>query len=302
MSFDTQKNLNTDLLIGALDMAVFIAPKGLVEVPTNYAVQSGANVGDLAALPAGLVSVGALDKKANPKLATSLSTTPVETYGLQSASRIIRKGRDTTVDITMQETNIRSVGLYWGQDFTGTYQDPETGEVHLVIAETAFNQEYVAVLIGQDGPPGEEIYTIWDSHRATLSKSGDITATDDGILVRPATLQFLFDSDAGYAVRESYAGMGWKGELATKAGFGPEVTAITVAPSTATLAVGATRQLTVTDSNGTNVTAQATYTSANPARATVSNTGLVTGVATGAAVNITATYGGFSATCAVTVS
>lgn len=56
------------------------------------------------------------------------------------------------------------------------------------------------------------------------------------------------------------------------------------------LAVGATRQLKVLDSNGVNVTALSTFVSATTAKATVSAGGLVTGIANAGSSVITATY------------
>jgi uncharacterized protein YjdB len=71
---------------------------------------------------------------------------------------------------------------------------------------------------------------------------------------------------------------------------------------TAAAGAGHTQQLTVTDSNGVDRTATATYNSTVPAKATVSATGLITGVSAGA-TNVTATYAGFvSAPCVVTVT
>lgn len=77
------------------------------------------------------------------------------------------------------------------------------------------------------------------------------------------------------------------------------VTALTVSPITATVAVGAAETITatVTPSTFTNVT----WTSSNEAIATVSNAGVVTGVAAGTAT-ITATAGAKTATCTVTVT
>lgn len=79
-------------------------------------------------------------------------------------------------------------------------------------------------------------------------------------------------------------------------------TLLTVTPATATLSLSGTntQQLTV-ESGATNVTASATYTSSNASIATVSSSGLVTGVAAGSAT-ITATYNGATATSAVTVT
>jgi hypothetical protein len=67
------------------------------------------------------------------------------------------------------------------------------------------------------------------------------------------------------------------------------VSAVESSPATKALAVAGTQQITVTDSNGFDVTADATFVSSTPAKATVSSTGLVTGVAAGT-TTITATY------------
>ena len=77
------------------------------------------------------------------------------------------------------------------------------------------------------------------------------------------------------------------------------VTALSVSPATATVAVAAAETITatVTPSSFTNVT----WTSSNESVATVSAAGVVTGVSAGTAT-ITATAGGKTATCAVTVT
>jgi hypothetical protein len=205
---------NPDLEIGVLDWAIYLAPKNTA-IPVNYTDTSGA----ILALPDPYVPVGNLDKKAGTKLATAINSTPVETYGEQGPTRIIRKSRDTTVDFSMQQTSAITLGAYWGQDFTSVTSDPSSGEVHLVISESAFNIEYSMVMVGFDGEDGGgEIYTIVDSGRATLSKSGDITYNDDGIAIYPVTLQMLKHKTLGYATRISLAGGGWK-PLANTAGF-----------------------------------------------------------------------------------
>lgn len=71
-------------------------------------------------------------------------------------------------------------------------------------------------------------------------------------------------------------------------------------PAAATVAVGESKKLAAT-LVPFGVEGTVTYTSATPAKATIDANGVVTGVATGSSV-ITATAGGFSATCTVTVS
>lgn len=85
------------------------------------------------------------------------------------------------------------------------------------------------------------------------------------------------------------------------------VTAIEVTPSAVTLAATETQQLTVTDSNGFDVTSACTFSSSATSKATVSTGGLITAVASGTST-VTASYtpptGGSAVTdtCAVTVS
>jgi len=86
----------------------------------------------------------------------------------------------------------------------------------------------------------------------------------------------------------------------------PTLTSITLNPTSATGARGQTMDITATGhfSNGTTVSpfdAQVTWTSNTPAVATVNAAGLVTAVWRGTAL-ITATSGGLSATCTVTIT
>lgn len=290
---------NTDLEIAALDWAIALAPKS-VAIPTSFSDASSAILPLTNFLP-----VGNLDKKAAVKIANAITSTPVDTYGEQGPTRIIRKSREITVDWTMQETKAISLSAYWGQDFTGATADATSGELNLVISESSHNLEWRMVMIARDGDDGNEIYTIIDGPRVTLQKSGDITTADDGIQMYPVTMQLLKDTTYGYAARISYAGPGWK-PLASAAGFEAAPTAINVSPSAATLVVNEVLQLTVLDDHGVDRTDQCTFTSGTPAKATVSSTGLVKAIATGTST-VTASYtppGGsaLTDTCAVTVS
>ena len=81
------------------------------------------------------------------------------------------------------------------------------------------------------------------------------------------------------------------------------VTSVSVSPTTATLNIGGTQQLTATvlPANATNKSV--TWSSSNTAVATVSTSGLVTAVAVGSAtITVTTMDGNFTASCGVTVA
>lgn len=76
---------------------------------------------------------------------------------------------------------------------------------------------------------------------------------------------------------------------------------IAVTPTTTTKAANATQQLTVLDASSVNRTVDATYTTSDATKATVSSGGLITAKATGSAT-VTVSYAGKTGTCVVTVS
>lgn len=81
------------------------------------------------------------------------------------------------------------------------------------------------------------------------------------------------------------------------------VTGVTLSPTTASLLVGATQQLTPTVAPATATNKTVTYSSGNTAVATVNASGLITAVAAGAAtITVTTQDGAKTATCAITVT
>jgi hypothetical protein len=87
--------------------------------------------------------------------------------------------------------------------------------------------------------------------------------------------------------------------------IGPTLTTVTLAPSTPSVAVGKTQQMTATgtydNSSTQTITDSASWASSDVAIAMVSSTGLVTGIASGSAT-ISATLGGVSGSTTVNVT
>ena len=132
----------------------------------------------------------------------------------------------------------------------------------------------------------------WSSNStgvATVNTAGVVT----GVAAGPATITA---TTAGIS--------GTSAITVTTVPVTPVVTTVTVAPTSASVVAGATRQLvpTVKDQNGSVMTGQTiAWTTSNPSAATVNSAGLVTGVAAGSAT-ITATTAGKSGTSAITVT
>lgn len=81
------------------------------------------------------------------------------------------------------------------------------------------------------------------------------------------------------------------------------VTGVSVSPSSLTIGVGGTLQLTETVSPSKATNKNVTWTSGNTSIATVSSSGLVTGVGTGStSITVRTVDGGFTASCSITVS
>ena len=122
---------------------------------------------------------------------------------------------------------------------------------------------------------------------ATVNSSGVVT----GVAAGPATITATSSGKTGTS-------------SITVTAVAPVVTTVTVSPSSASVVAGATTPLTATvkDQQGNVMTGQTvTWTTSNAAAATVSSSGVVSGVAAGSAT-ITATSSGKTGTSAITVT
>lgn len=132
---------------------------------------------------------------------------------------------------------------------------------------------------------------VWKSSNPLVVRIDDAEAGDFTALT------------AGSATVTFYGNNGVTASIEVTSAAPVAVTGVTVSPTTASIAVGANRQLTptVAPSNATNKSV--TYSSSNTSKATVNNTGLVTGIAAGTAtITVTTADGAKTATCAVTVT
>lgn len=144
------------------------------------------------------------------------------------------------------------------------------------------------VLVAFEVREGDKVRRLITSQYAEASLDGDHGENETDL--ESATLAFTIFPTAD----------GWLFERQTT----PIITSLVVTPDTLAQSVGDIDALVATahydDSSTADVTAEATWTSSAPAKATVAS-GFVTGIAAGTA-NVSASYGGQTDICAVTVS
>ncbi|SKL35996.1 Bacterial Ig-like domain (group 2) [Mycobacteroides abscessus subsp. massiliense] len=299
VDFYTLKDAQADLAIAPLNLTVLLAPYSVAPALTLESPTDGS-----LAVPAGYKSVGHFEKKAGLTLGNEFDSKDIEAYGEPEPIRTIINKRTTTFEFSMFQNQRNVLELIWTQDFSHI-QPSEFGGVVLEAPKVPKNIYYRAILVGLDDRNDREVWTYWLMPKVKLDKIDNQTLNDDNVIEYKPTMKAFRDDTVGYSVAQGFAGPGWRDLVAT-AGFGQALTAIDATPATAALTVASgashTVQLLVEGDNGINYTPDVTFTSSAPAVASVSASGLVTGVAAGSAT-ITAKKGAtLTDTVAVTVT
>jgi uncharacterized protein YjdB len=214
-------------------------------------------------------------------------------------------GNGSTDDITFTSTSARYVrmngitrvtpygfSIYEFEVYGTTGPNiPVTG-VTVAPATVSVNIGLTTQLIATVAPANATNQSVtWSSNNtsvATVNATGLVSAGTEGVATITVTTQ---------------DGLKTATCVVTVTNINVPVTGVTVTPTTASVNVGATTQLTATiaPANATNKTIN--WSSNNTAIATVSTTGLVTGIAEGNAIITATTQDGLkTATCAVTVN
>jgi hypothetical protein len=291
------KDKQDPLVLSALDW-VLLAHRwspGASYMPTDLTDSSGV----LQALPNGWMTLGEIQKKAGVDLSPDTKTSDVEGYGSSGPRRTIVTSEGFQIDAVAQEWRKINLEMWHNTDLSTVNAVPGKGFTARRTSDLSMRY-YSIIAIAYDGVPGGEIYPWFKWGKVGVTKRNKMSGQQGAELALPVTLTLFEDSEWGALYDFGVSGAGFDA-IATSAGFLGTPASINVVPATLTLAVGETAQLTVTDSNGFDRTADATYVSGTPAKATVDASGRVTAVATGSST-VTATLGALTDTCAVTVS
>lgn len=288
--FENIRDAKADLVLADLHLAVLFAPyTGTAPITTLEDTATG----DIVSLTA-YRSAGIMEKGAGVDITNDIDSKDIEGYGEAEPVRTIINKRITRFKATFLETNLNVLEKYWGTTFSSVVPTTHGGVV-LEAPALPKNIYYRCVLLGQDDVDEDPLYTYWIMPRVKLQSVDNQTLKDDGAIEYNLTFQAFRDPITHFSVAQGWCGPGWL-HLVNRTGFVSTPTTLTVTAATPadlsiTAAAGAdhTVQLVATGSNGLNYTPLCSFSSATPAKATVSSSGLVTAVATGSSV-ITATY------------
>lgn len=296
--FYTIKDAQADLAIAPLNLTVLLAPYSVSPALTLESPTDGSLT-----VPEGYVSVGHFEKKAGLTLGTDITSKDIEAYGEPDPIRTIISKRTTTFEFSMFQNQRNVLEVFWAQDYSNV-TPTAFGGIVLEAPKIPQNIYYRAILVGLDDRNTREVWAYWLLPKVKLDKVDNQVLNDDNVLEYKPTMKAFRDDVAGYSVAQGFAGPGWR-DIVALSGFSQSLTAINLTPSgpSITAATGAshTVQLMVEGNNGINYTPDATFTTSAADKATVSGSGLVTGVAAGTST-VTAHLGALSGSVTVTVT
>lgn len=298
--FRTLKDKRDPLVVAPADWTILLHPwtSGASYVPST--ILTGGNL--LPSLDPGWKSSGELSKRAGITLTPDITTSDIS--GLGSLGPRLSKvtGESFSLDYEAQEWRKINLEAWSGADLSSTSFNTTSNEWRARKQSSGILRFYSALVIGFDGLPAAEVHPFFILPKVSVVKKGAMKLTDSDEASVPTTLKVYEDTAYGSLWDFGIAGPGWA-PYAASAGFLAAATSITASPATVSIPVGGHSQIAVFDNNGANRTAECTFVSANPSRCTVDSAGMVTGVATGAAANVTSTLGALTpATTAVTVT
>lgn len=290
-----------DLLWAPRKLALIYYPYDVPLFTTVHNPTTGA-----LALPDDGFVIGLHSKQRGGALANAQTLNDIMSHGVAGPTRQIATERRITLGVEPQETHRVNLENYWGADWSGVTPDA-SGGLTLSVPELPINKLGRTVALGKDDWNGLDIFIAWLLPRTNISETGEQALTDPEVATYPYTLNAQGeDALLGTPMIIDIFGAGWNAVSdRAETGFYAPITGIIVTPATATLSDTAGPDndvvLYVEDSNERDRTGSATYETSDAAVATVTQSGVVRGVSAGTAT-ITATVGGFTDTCVVTVA
>ena len=194
----------SDLLLGARQLAVLVAPYSVGPLTTLENPATGA-----LSIPNAFVPLGLLKKSVGATLSNTPTINDIESHGKGTPQRQIPTKRVIQVGFNPQETNRYNLERYWGADFSSVTYSAQGG-VAMAVPDLPINARYRVILLGQDDYQGSPIYLYWIGNRVNIAKTEDLALTDGDIADYPYTLNFESEDSLGSALTVGICGPGWK--------------------------------------------------------------------------------------------
>src|SRR6266513_2842283 len=270
--------------------------KGAATITATSEGQSGTAVVTVSNVPVASVTVTPASASVQQGATVQLTATPRDANGTALSGRVVTWGSNNTAVATVSSSGLVSGAGAGSATITAT---APTGQLAIGDSVQATSSTWVRNIAQPPadpatGTPPSVIGTQPAGARGVVDSGPVLNTTPGG------------DGAIRYHVLFAAAPSGWvvQDYLAKIVPTVP-VASVTVTPATASLTVGQTVQLTATlrDANGNPLTGRViTWQSSNNAIASVNGSGLVSGVAAGGPVTMTATSEGQSGTATVNVS
>lgn len=173
---------------------------------------------DLAALPSGYSSLGWHTKEQGLSWPVNTETSDVTSHGASEPTRRDIISEVTGLEMTAQESKLKTFELYNNVDLSTVVPTATTGEIAWNKATQPATRYYRLLSVAQDGAGTGIYYIARFCPRATITGRGAQTWSDGSEIGYPLTWTATVDPVLGYSVREIWAGPGLRSAL-TAMGF-----------------------------------------------------------------------------------
>lgn len=216
-SYDALKKHQSELIRKALKGSMFTADATAAGITTlttyTAATTTTPAIIDLTPLPPAWDDVGLLSAD-GVSASTDASSSDVTSWGYTSPTRSDVTTDTTSLTVVMQETKLRSIGLYTGQDMSVVKPAANTGEITISKPARPRNPYYRGLLLAVDESDDGEIFIGRYFPRIKVTGKGDQAfGGGDEPIAWNVTFTTYLDDAVGYSERWLFGGVGWKAKL-----------------------------------------------------------------------------------------
>lgn len=207
-AWESLKNHQNTLIRKSLEGSTFIAPTTSAAITALTGADSSLN-----ALPAGYNDLGWMSDD-GAQYSADVEASDVTSWGAVEPTRRDIVSDVTTLEMSLQETNKHTIGLYTSVDMTAIVPDATSGEVAVSKPDRPPLRYWRVLTIGVDIADGGEIYIARFLPRASVTdKSDQAFNNGDDPMGWPVTMTAYMDSTLGYSERYFFGGPGWEALL-----------------------------------------------------------------------------------------